>query len=228
MITLLHGDDTNASRTELQRLVTSAKGKEIRELNGRSVDMTLLTQALESTSLFGDERVVVIENLFAKLGRKTKLIEDLARIIERSAKSTDIILWEDGIVGTTVLKALPNAQVKLFKLPVLLFQFLDGLRPRAAGILLPQLKLLTAHEPAEIVYTLLVRRVRQLIQLTDHVTPAGVSPWQLSRLTAQARLFTMDELVQMHTSLTDMDIAIKTGTTPFTLAKLLELLLIHS
>lgn len=225
-MTLLHGDNIDASRAELLRLIAGARGKEVRELNGRSIEQSQLTQALESSSLFGGEIVVVVENLFGKLGRKVKLIESLAAILLRSSETTDVILWEDKELGTTVIKSLGKVTVKTFKTPAIIFQLLDGLRPGGARSSTPLFHEVVAVQPAEITYTLLMRRVRQLIELTDSVTPEGLAPWQAARLTAQARLFTMNELIGMHTKLLDMDIAIKTGTTPFTLTQLIEQFLI--
>jgi DNA polymerase III delta subunit len=225
MITILHGDNTEASRAELRRLIDAAKGKEIRTVNG-STDPAALTQALESSSLFGGDTLIVLENLFAKLGRKTKLIESLAKTIVASASTADIVIWEEKELGVTVLKSLGTASVRLYKMPVIIFQLLDGLRPQSASTLLPLYHKVIALQAPEILYVLFVRRVRQLIQLSDNVMPEGLAPWQATRLTAQARLFTIDKLISLHTQLLDMDIAIKTGASPFTLAQLIEQFLI--
>lgn len=222
MITLLHGDDIQASRNELHRRIAAAPGRELREVNGRSIEPALLVQALESSSLFGSDRLVIIENLFGKLGRKTSSITTLAKILEKSSASTDVILWEDTILGSTALKALGYAQVKLFKMPAVIFQLLDGLRPKSATVLIPLVNTVISLEPPEVLYTLLVRRVRQLIQVSQNVSPVGLAPWQATRLTAQARLFTMNELVNMHATLLAMDIGIKTGSSPFTLTQQIE------
>ena len=226
MITLLHGDNIDASRAELVRMIGVAKGKEIRQLQGRSIEQVELTQALESSSLFGGDTLVVIENLFGKLGRQVKRIEALSAILVQSGEVNDVILWEDKELGATVVKSLGRATVRLFKIPPIIFQLLDGVRPHAAHVLIPLFQKMCATQPAEVIYTMLVRRVRQLIQLADNVTPDGLAPWQATRLTAQARLFSMNTLIGMHTSLLDMDIAIKTGASPFTLAQRIEQFLI--
>ncbi|OGG36020.1 hypothetical protein A2363_00865 [Candidatus Gottesmanbacteria bacterium RIFOXYB1_FULL_47_11] len=217
MITLFHGDHVEASRAECTRLKEAAKGKEIRTLDGRSIDPANLTQAIESSSLFGTETVVFIENLFGKLGRKTKLIASLADILNGS--SADIVLWEDKEVGATVVKSLGKADIKLFKTPAIIFQFLDQ----------PSLSLyqkLVETEAPELVHSMLAKRVRQLIQIQGGVTPEGLQGWQLTRLTRQAKSFTMDGLLAMYKNLLDMEFAIKNGSSPFTLKQLTEQFLI--
>ena len=69
---------------------------------------------------------------------------------------------------------------------------------------------------------MIVRRVRQLILLRDTVIPEGLSGWQLTRLTRQAKLFTMDRLLTMYKKLLEMEFSIKNGSSPFTLRQLTE------
>lgn len=222
MITLIHGDMIEASRAELTRLKKESKAQEVRLLDGKGLDEAILTQALESQSMFGGETLIIIENLFGKLGKKVKLIESLCRLLVSASSSADIVLWEDKEVGVTVQKNLGNAVVKLYKTPQLLFQFLDGIKPKAAATLLPVFQKLVTSTVPEIVFVMITRRVRQLIQLADGVQPDGLQAWQAGRLTAQGRAFTIDKLVAMHAQLVAIDIGTKTGSSPFTLAQQLE------
>jgi DNA polymerase III delta subunit len=227
MITLLHGDNIEASRNEFNRLKQAAKGKEIRATDGRGLDATALTQALGSSSLFGGDVLVVVENLFSKLGKKTKLIEQLAVILASSAKDTDIILWEDKEIGATVIKSLGSwLKVVPFKIPSLIFQFLDGLRPQSAKTLLPLYQKLVETEPAELVFTMITKRLRQLLMVAGGETPEGLQGWQTAKLTIQAKFFTMDILDRMYKKLLDIEYSLKTGATPFTLVQLTEQFLI--
>lgn len=226
MITLLHGDDIEASRREFNRLRDAAKGKELRALDGRSVDESKLTQALESSSMFGGDTAVFIENLFGKLGRKTKLITALAAILTHASENVEIVLWEDKEVGAAVTKSLKGAEVKAFDIPHVIFQFLDGLGPDSAAKLLPLYRSVISSEAPELVFVMVARRVRQLIQIADGVTPTGLQGWQAARLTRQAKLFTMDRLLDMYKKLLDMEFSIKNGSSPFTIAQLTEQFLI--
>jgi hypothetical protein len=217
MITLLHGDHIEASRAELVRRKAEASGKEVRTLDGSSIDTGTLTQALESGSLLGGETAVFIERLFGKLGRKTKLIESLAEILTRS--DADVVLWEDKEVGATVLKSLDKAEIKLFKLPTIIFQFLDHPTLELYG------KLIETEAP-ELVHSMLAKRIRQLIQIRDSIIPVGLQGWQAARLTRQAKSVTMDKLLFMYKKLLAMEFSIKNGTNPFTLSELTQQLLI--
>ncbi len=223
MITLLHGDDIEGSRNVLNSLKKSAKVGEVRQLNGKSLDESTLTQALESRSFFGGDSLVVIENLLSTLGRKTKSIEGFTDILRKNEKQTDVILWEGKEITPGIVKNLgPSVQVKLFKLPVVIFQFLDGIRPGNTKTVLGLSQQLLQTVPAEVVFVMIVRRLRQLIMLRDNVAPEGLQGWQIGRLTSQAKSFTMEKLVTMYKKLLDTEVSIKTGASPFTLSQLLE------
>lgn len=213
MITLIHGDDTQSSRTEF--IVLKKRGGEVRSLDGRTLDEAALTQALTSESLFGGNVTVCIENLFGKLGRKTKLIESLTAIIKKS--DVDVVLWEDKELGSLVLKNLGNVNVRLFKLPTVLFQFLDSLT----------LPLYQKLDKPELVHAMLVRRVRQLIQIRDGAIPTGLQSWQAAKLTRQAKLFTMNRLLSMYQKLLAIEYSVKSGTSPFTLRQATEQFLLN-
>lgn len=223
MIILLHGDHIEASRNELNRLKTEASEKEIRQLDGLSIDTAMLIQSLESASLFGRKMMIIIERLFGRLGRQQKKIESLCKTLRASDASADIILWEDKELGNLVIGSLgAHVRVHLFKLPVHLFQFLDNFKPGNTKQELFLFNQVVDKEAPELVFSMLVKRVRQLMQLSSSTSPAGLPGWQLTRLTAQAKSFTMDKLVRLYEALGDAEYSVKSGVSPFSLKQLLE------
>jgi hypothetical protein len=87
---------------------------------------------------------------------------------------------------------------------------------------------LTVHETEapELIFSMIVRRIRHLIQLRDGIVPDTLQGWQASRLTRQAKLFTMDRLVAMYKRLFDMEFSVKNGSSPFTISQLIEQFLV--
>lgn len=223
MLYVIHGDDTIKAHDFVMDKKHKAAGKEIREINGKHLDENALVQALESSSLFGGDVLVVIEHYLSTAKKREKKFAIILDRILTASESIDIILYEEKELDkSTIAKLGNNAIVSLFKTPAVLFQFLDGFVP---GNTAPVLKLFSqtvSREPVEIVFSLLTRRVRNLIELKDGIMPLGVLPWQEARLTNQAQHFTMEQLITMHAALLNIDIAIKTGSTPFSLTQLLE------
>lgn len=223
MLHLLHGDHLEISRRRLNELKVAVSGRELRQLDGRILDETALVQAVTSDSLFSGQITVIIENLFGRLGRKTKLIEKLAQTIVSASGQTDIIIWEDREVGTTVVKNLgPKAKIEVFKFPVVIFQFLDSLKPGGFKQSLDLFTQVLESDPPELVFVMLVKRVRQLVMLADGVKPADLQSWQAGRLTTQARAFNIEKLLALHKGLLSLEYKYKTGATPFNLQELID------
>ena len=228
MITLLHGDNESASRVYLSALKQEVSDTEIRIVDGRQIDEPSLIEAVESRSLFNESVLIVIEQLFGKLGKKQKIQERYAAILKESSKNADIILWEKREAGAVLLKLLgPTASVKLFNIPSVIFQFLDAFEPHSAPKLLGLFKQTVQTEAPELVHALLSRRLRQLLMVFDGTVPPGLQSWQVSRLTRQAKLFTMDKLLTMYQNLLDIEFSIKSGTSAFDMKQHIEQFIIY-
>lgn len=227
MITLIHGDYIEASRRELNRLKDKATGKEIIMLDGAVTDETDLIQAVESSSLLSFQKLVVIESIFSKNSRNTQLIAKFTSLLAKT-DGVDIILWEQKELTPSIMRKLGNTIVnRLFKVPPRIFTFLDGIRPGNASMLLPIYRSLITNEPSELVFAMLVKRIRQLIQVKDQIKPVTISPWQLSRLTMQSNSFTMEKLTGMYKKLLTIEQTLRTGVSPFTLSQQIELFIIN-
>ncbi|MCL4360684.1 hypothetical protein M1555_05545 [Patescibacteria group bacterium] len=228
MLYLFHGDDTGASRAAYLAARAGRSEPDIRPLNGQSMTETDLVQALTSESLFGTERLILIENLFTALGRKETLAKRFAAHLSRVSADESVFLWEAKELSAGLVRLLGSGvRVSLFKLPVLLFSFLDGIRQGGVKESVASLEKLLGHTPAELVFVMLVRRVRDLLLLRDGKKPSALQSWQIARLTRQADSFTMEKLVAMYQNLYEIDRSVKSGTTPFTSRELIEQFLIR-
>ncbi len=227
MLVLLHGDHIQASRKALTDRIAEYGGIDVRTLDGRLLDVSSLSQALTPLSFLSDKPLVVVENLLTKTGKKSKNLSVLMDLILEAAKTVDIIVWEGEEVGKTGLSLFgKDARVQLFKLPVSLFQFLDCMRPGGRKQALELFHLTLSSEPSELIFALLVKRVRQLLLVKKTGTFAGLAPWQLSRLTSQAGFFTIDQLRGLYRKFLDIEYRIKSGASALSLQRELELCII--
>ncbi|MEK7119451.1 MAG: hypothetical protein AAB457_00405 [Patescibacteria group bacterium] len=227
MISLFHGDDIETSRLKLNEWKAKHAGMEIRTFDSRTIDAAMLTGALESSSLFGAGHAVIIENLTSKLGKKTKLASQLCSLVALASSDTEIVLWEEKEVTAAAMKQLGTHVIPvLCKTPPIIFQFLDALRPGNAKQTLILFRQLNKQQQPEITFSLLVRRVRLLLQIVGRATPIGMQAWQISRLTKQAGFFTMEQLRMIEQKLLEIEYSIKTGASPFSLSEHIEQFLI--
>ncbi len=221
---ILHGDNVIQSRLELTNLIKSSKAEETIKLNGKNIKEADLRQALESQSLFKQEKLIIIENLLTRTRSKEKT--QLLSIASQTDQS--IIFWEPKAATATNLKPFKDFQIKLFKTPAAIFKFLDSLKPNNAKASLHILHNQLKKEPIELIFYMLCRRISQLITASDKNAPKllKAAPWQKSRLISQAKTFNQNKLIDLHTQLLQIDEKIKTGQSHMALASQLDLLLL--
>ncbi len=214
---IIHGDDSVAARNQLNDLILAASVKEaeIKRLSAKDANLTSITQILEGLTLFGKAPVLILEGIFSlpKSKNKDLLLDFLAKYTDR-----DIFLYEDKTLSPTALKPFSKAKVNQHKPAPIIFTFLDSLRP---GGPTKSLKLLSdlevAHQHAELIFAMLIRQVRLLLQALE---PASLkaAPWQKARLVSQARLFGERGLLKLHNDLYRIDKQLKTGANPLDLS----------
>jgi DNA polymerase III delta subunit len=222
MIIILHGENTVKSRDHLVQLTREARadGKEVVQLTASKLTPADLESALQKTSLFGTQQLVVIEELHSlpKSNRKNRLVEIV------SQANVDVILWEKRELTKAMLGKFPKAQIKYFKITNSLFAWLDVFSPKT-----PKPKQLTLLQQAvqtngeHMCFVMLARQIRLLIQIKDGGTPAG-PPFMIAKLKKQAQDFSLEKLLTVHDHLFMMDQAAKTSQSYLSLGQELDLL----
>ena len=214
---IIHGEDIVFARDRLNELIEAAKNKDldVKRLVAKDLDLTTATQVLEAATLFGETPLIVIEGLFSltKSKNKDSLIEFITKYQDR-----DLLLFEDKALSPTTLKPFAKAKHEEYKPAAIIFSFLDSLHPGGAAKSLKLLDDLTsARQPAELIFAMLVRQIRLLIQALEPNT-LKVAPWQKNKLVSQARLFGEGKLLKLHRDLYHLDKGIKTGANPLDLS----------
>ncbi len=211
MITVLHGGNTVLSRQLLPQ------GKEVVRLSASELTHENLTQALEGQSLFGGQQPVVIEGLLSQRPSKTK--DELVSIVA-SHPEAEVVLWEGKSVTAANIKKLKPAKVQEFKIPMLVFKFLDSFS-------LTDLHQAAKNEAIEFIFYLWHRRLSQLIQAKDGGKTLKGAPWQIGKLKAQAAKFSLAQLVVLQGKLLEIDYSIKSGQDDLPLLSQLDLVLVN-
>lgn len=214
MITLLHGDNQVLSRQKLNDLLTKAQNekKEIIKLDGLQINLNALIQSLTSTSLFGLQKLLVIENLFSRINSKEK--GNIISYLKKEVFDYDIIFWEKKEIPGTTTRWLPKSWVnQIFKISPAIFKLLDSLKPKNNQVLINYFHLSLRQENTELVFYLLTRRFRELIKATT-LGNDGMkgAPWQINKIINQSKGFTLNYLKDLYQKLLHLDYDIKTGT----------------
>lgn len=205
-IIVLHGDNSFESYLRLQKFIDSGKGRnwEIIRIVTPTAD---IAEILSSTSLFTKKRLVTIED--PKF--LTKRVVDW---LKKKGKNLDLtlILYSKSTLTKTFLNSLPVIEkVEEFKLPKLIWSFLDSFYPGNGRNCLLILHKLSPSEPLEFVFTLLAKTLRDLYWVK--IDPKGVTlpSWRLQKLMSQSHKFTEKELKDIIADLAEIDIKTKTS-----------------
>ncbi|MBI4130676.1 hypothetical protein HY468_05135 [Candidatus Roizmanbacteria bacterium] len=233
MITILHGDDIVVSRNKLieNKRIAREEGKEVFTLEGKEAGLSMLVQSLESHSLFGGMKLVVIENLLSNL-RAGKARDEIIDYLVAGKFDADMILWEGKSVGRQLLKLKKQKHINVaeFKMPVTIFKFVDSIMPGNQQTTLSALDESLITTVPEVVFTMLVRQFRLLIALTygaDIDETKRLAPWQRGKLKRQASAFTEEKLKNAYKELLLIDYQTKTGKSALNLTKRMQQFIIE-
>jgi hypothetical protein len=198
MLKVIHGENQVASRKKLVELIEQAKeqNKEIQKLDAEKLDRSQLEAALLSESLFGHEKLLIIEGIYSL--PKSKKKDEFIELI--SSASSDIILWDKKSLSKTDFKKLPTIVTNYeFKVTSKMWTFLDALstNPKAKIAMMKLFQENLANDEAEFIFLMMVRQIRMLIQIKEN-HPPKIAPFALSKLNRQAKAFSLEKLLNLH------------------------------
>lgn len=220
MIRLLHGDNLVESRKGLGTLISEARGKgaEVVFFSGKKITISDLRGALESGSLLGNNRLVVIENLLGGIQSKEK--SKVIGYLKDGDFDNDLVLWEEKEIKKTGLPKVFQEQV--FKVNQIIFRFLESLKPGNQKEMLNLLLQLKQREEAEMVFYMLIRQFRYLILGKDNEL-SKMPEWQSRKFVSQSKFFSEEKLKEVYKSFLKIDFQQKTSSDSFSLYSRLDL-----
>ncbi|MFH1840716.1 MAG: hypothetical protein ABH807_00965 [Candidatus Shapirobacteria bacterium] len=203
---LIHGDDQVRSRQRLTAVTRAFKDEIVRF--GDKVELTTVKQALESQSLFGDERLVIIE------GWPNKEVFDYGKNFK------NLIIWAGKTIDGRKLNSLARTQIEIYKINPAIFAFLDTLKTDTFHQALKQ-------SPVEKIFFMLARRIRHLMIIKDlgYEGLSEVSPFEKSKIAFQSKKYQPEQLTDFYAKLLPIEYAVKSGQSTAPLTLQLEVLL---
>jgi len=205
-IIILHGDDTVKSFERLKKFIDVAKSRSY-EINYLDESSLSFIENLESTSLFGDERFFILRDV-KKISKK-----DFEWLGKKYADlSGTLIVYSENVLSVTAIKSFSkDSKIEEFKLPVLLWNFLDGMEIGNSQKTLQTFHKIIEKEPVEFVFTLIAKRLRDLYWIKIDPKTAQFQSWQISKMKKQLESFSVDQLKICIEELAQIDIKVKTS-----------------
>lgn len=220
---ILHGENIERSRRALNEKIKRFSGEIIR-LEGEKLDLGELKQAVESSSLFGQERLIIIENLFSRRPSKEK--EELLKYCKLE-NPENLIVWGGKKIDGRILAPFTLARIERFDLTPIIFKFLDSFSPTNKKLSLALLHQCLTQETPEMVFYMVCRQAKDLIITADlgKENLDELPPWKREKLIRQAGKFGLKKLLTLYQQLLQIDYQQKTGKTPLSLSSQLDLLI---
>lgn len=207
-IIALHGDDIQRSYLRLKKFIDTARERSW-EIEFIDDSPQSFEEILTASSLFGNERFFILKNV-KKLTKKelswlNKKYNDLLG---------NLIIYSETPLSATLVKDLPkDTKFEEFKLPVLLWNFLDKLAPGNSSGLVVTFHKIIEKSPPEFVFSLMARQIRDLYWIKIDPSSRAFPPWRASKLKSQASTFTISQLKTLLNEMAILDIKVKTSKT---------------
>jgi len=159
MIYIFHGEDQYASRTAFNKFIDQQENRDIFRVDSKNTNLDLINNFLNSPSLFGSQKVLVISNPFSI----TKAILDkIIRLIKDDSQN-DIIIWQDKTLTPTQTKNFPKAKINHFPIDKLLFTCLNQIRPKNIPKFISLYEKVIKQEPFELFLFFIKNNLRKQI-----------------------------------------------------------------
>ena len=205
-IILLHGNDEARSYLRLTSFIKEAKARswEVVFLDEGSMS---IPETLSSENLFPVERFFILKDV-KKLGKKE------VEWLNKKSKSLggNLIIYHQDYLPVTIIKSLPQPlKVEEFKLPKLLFRFLESFLPKKAKETIELLHEVARSEPHEFIFSLFAKHVRDLYWSKVEPKTLPYPSWRVGKLKNQAVSFSTPLLLGILSSLADIDVEVKTS-----------------
>jgi hypothetical protein len=136
MIYIFHGDNQFDSRQALNKLLEEYSQYDQLKTDSKNIDLARVNLFLQSSSLFAQNKVLIIENFFSA---NKSIIDKLIKVVKDS-NDIDLIIWQDKALNATQLKTFPQSKVQLFTLSNKLFGCLNAVRPKNLNGFIPLYK----------------------------------------------------------------------------------------
>lgn len=222
MLTIVCGEDTIVSRQYFQKLKDQYKSKGYEVCLIQKADPeTLRIQTSETNSLFSEKRVFFSEHL-VKFLKRSKSKEVLAQIQTIMKSDIEWIDWEQ--YSAREISNPKGATIKELKPSSSIFKLLDECYPGNLKQFMNDMNAVLESQEDGFIYAMLCKHIRSLVLAKADGLSTATSPWQKSKLSSQARLWTDDKLIAFYEGLARIDISVKTSSSPYGIKKSLDIL----
>jgi DNA polymerase III delta subunit len=206
-IIILHGDNSQESYDRLTKFIDTAKkrGWEITRLSAKDDNFT---ENLVTKSLFEKERLIIVSDIISITKRQFKWLNE-----HKDRFDETVVFYHPSTLSKTAIKKFPKKiNVEEFKLPKLIWEFLDSFYPGNTKNSLLLLHRIVENDAIEFVFSLLGSQLRNLYWIKVDPKSLNLPSWRLGKLKRQASHFTEVQLKNIISEMSKADIKSKSSS----------------
>lgn len=162
MIYIFHGDNQFDSRSAFTQQLDQYQDADLLRFDQKNITSETVSQFLQSNSLFGNKKVLVISNLFSVT--KSSLDKIIKTI--NTSSDIDVLIWQDKKLNPTQLKSFPQVKIQGFSLDNHLFACLNSIKPKNLKAFIPLYQKVVQQNLYDLFLYLLKSNIRK--QLTSY------------------------------------------------------------
>jgi hypothetical protein len=224
LLFFLFGENIVQSRNKLQELIDENRvGKNVIRID-KCENKIDFNDAVESESLFEESKMVIFENFFKGKTPKWKTEIDFAKL---ESSNNIFVFWDATDPNAALKRSILTAKkqnIYNFKLPSLLWVFLDGIASSVGNAYMRSLQekqISTFRElcrttDVDMIFLMMIRQFRLLIlskeEYKDYPSEYARLTFQKYKLKSQAANFTNEGLLKAYKNLLEIEEHQKTGS----------------
>lgn len=202
---LLHGDDNKKSYDRLSKFIDSAKKRKWSIERFNATDN--IADLLVSQSLFDNKKLYIMDDVDKLNKKKLQWMRDNLDEIDGT-----LVLYSKKEVSKTLMRSLPMIdKTEEFKLPKIIWSFLDSLYPGNARNSLKLFHNLIQNDAPEFVFSLIVKQIRDMYYLKLDSDSIDYPSWRKNKLMSQSKKYDDNKLENMILKLSKADLKTKTS-----------------
>ncbi len=207
-VTLVHGEDSIASRNRLNKIIETLKKRDwdLVELKPKSTE--LLSQRVStSNSLFSVKTLYLLYDFNSLKPQDIESLSNLPKSLD-----SNLLFWQDGVASSKLINNLPkNSNIEVFEIPKTIFIFLDSFYPGNANVCLKFMHQTIETQPVEMVFAVFAKYLRDLYWSTIPNSDLNLPAWRLTKLRKLAARFDQEKLKNYLMEISDIDVNSKMG-----------------
>lgn len=166
MLYIFHGEDITKSRIALNSQIAKLNTTNLLRLSTKQTTQETVNLFLNSSSLFAEPKLLVLENFFSL----SKPVADKIISIILENKENNILIFQDKNLTATQLKIFPKADIQAFKLSNLIWTCINSIKPGNLSKFIQLYEQMLKHEPIDLFMYLLKASLRKNL-LTNYPLP---------------------------------------------------------